>query len=151
VATNSPLIIRVPGLPQPGVPADGLVEAVDLFPTLADLCQLRAPPGLAGVSLTPALQNPDVTCNESAYSATPGGKGYFGHSLRTANYRLVRWLDKNDNVGMVELYDHKEDPAENVNVAAKHPDLVEQLSRQLEQKMAEVVTTSHAVTDVGGL
>ena len=48
VATRSPLLIRVPGMPQPGEPADGLVETVDLYPTLAELCNLSPPAGLAG-------------------------------------------------------------------------------------------------------
>ncbi|NQT39000.1 MAG: sulfatase, partial [Planctomycetes bacterium] len=57
VATNSPLVIRVPGMVAPGAAADGLVEAVDLFPTLTDLCGLSTPEGLAGRSLRAMVED----------------------------------------------------------------------------------------------
>src|SRR5262249_19116525 len=41
-----PLIVSAPGLAEPGTAASGLVESVDLYPTLVALAGLRAPPGL---------------------------------------------------------------------------------------------------------
>jgi arylsulfatase A-like enzyme len=58
VATNSPLIVKAPGMSQPGSPADGIVETVDLFPTLTDLCGLPTPEGLAGRSLQAMVEDP---------------------------------------------------------------------------------------------
>ena len=48
VATRSPLIIRTPRMNDPGSPAGGLVESLDLYPTLTDLCGLEPPPGSCG-------------------------------------------------------------------------------------------------------
>lgn len=143
VATNSPLIVRVPGMDEPGVPADGFVEAVDLFPTLTDLCNLPIPEGMAGESLRPMVKRSGASGKAGAYSTCGGGRGYRGHTLRTARYRLVRWINRRGEVGLVELYDHEKDPGENVNIAAEHPDVVDELTTRLTLKMSQVVQSSH--------
>ncbi|MEX0882160.1 MAG: sulfatase, partial [Cyclobacteriaceae bacterium] len=43
IALNSPLIIKQPQMNNPGQWADGMVETVDIFPTLAELCRLPTP------------------------------------------------------------------------------------------------------------
>ena len=144
VATNSPLVIKLPGMSDPGEPADGLVEAVDLFPTLSDLCALPTPDGLAGRSLRAMLEDPSAPGKEGAYSTHGGGRGFRGHALRTGRYRLVRWINRRGEVGLVELYDRQNDPGENVNVAGQHPDVVAELTQRLSVKMGQVVRTSHA-------
>jgi arylsulfatase A-like enzyme len=144
VATNSPLIIHVPGMNQPGTSADGLVEAVDLFPTLTDLCGLPAPEGLAGTSVRTMIDDAGATGKAGAYSTHGGGRGFRGHALRTDRYRLVRWINQRGEVGLMELYDYEDDPLETVNIAARHRDLVDELTEKLMAKMAEVVVSSHA-------
>jgi arylsulfatase A-like enzyme len=116
---------------------------VDLFPTLIELCQLEPVPGLAGRSLQQMIRNPDAPGKQSAYSTHPGGRGFRGHSLRSDRYRLVRWLNSKGEVGLVELYDHASDPQENVNVAAEQPQVVARLTKLLQAKMDEVVSSSH--------
>ena len=143
VATNSPLIIKVPGMKLPGVPTNGLAESVDVYPTLTDLCALPRPEGLAGQSLRRQLDNPLAPGKSGAYSTHAGGRGYRGHALRTRDYRLVRWINQAGHVGLTELYDHKADPQENINVAEQFPALVETLASRLRQKMDQVVQTSH--------
>jgi len=144
VATRSPLIIKVPGMNMPGVPTQGLVESVDVYPTLLDLCGLPSPNGLAGQSLRQMVENPLAPGKSGAYSTHSGGRGYHGHTLRTPHYRLVRWIDRAGQEGLVELYDHTTDPDENVNVAEQFPALVEALTKKLIQKMDQVVQRSHA-------
>jgi arylsulfatase A-like enzyme len=144
VATNSPLIIKVPGMSDPGSPADGIVEAVDLFPTLAELCGLDTPDGLAGQPLTAMVERSDAPGKEGAYSTHAGGKGYRGHALRTKRHRLVRWINNEGEVGLVELYDRDKDPGENVNIADKYPEIVGELTQRLQVKMEQVVQSSHA-------
>jgi len=48
-----PLIIHDPRHPE-GMVIDGITRSVDLLPTLLDLLDIPAPPGLEGVSLAPA-------------------------------------------------------------------------------------------------
>ena len=57
-----------------------------------------------------------------------------GYSLRTDRYRFVTWLDSRDLAAepvSVELFDHKTDPSETVNVAAENPEVVEALALRL--------------------
>ncbi|MYJ24782.1 MAG: sulfatase-like hydrolase/transferase, partial [Holophagales bacterium] len=42
-STRVPLLVRLPGGGQAGEVAAGLVELVDLYPTLVELCNLPAP------------------------------------------------------------------------------------------------------------
>jgi uncharacterized sulfatase len=51
-----PLVVAAPGIAQ-GV-APGIVELIDLYPTLTELCQLPAPHALAGSSFRPLLEDP---------------------------------------------------------------------------------------------
>lgn len=61
-----------------------------------------------------------------------------GYTLRSARYRLVLWKDHRDPEAQpvfVELFDHEDDPQEQVNVAAANPEVVERLSEQLEEAL----------------
>src|SRR5262249_43783430 len=49
-ATHAPLIVRIPGMKSPGRAASGLVEFLDVYPSLAELAGLPAPSGLEGKS-----------------------------------------------------------------------------------------------------
>lgn len=57
-----------------------------------------------------------------------------GYTMRTSRYRIVLWRDHRDSKAapvFVELFDHEQDPGETKNVADSHPDLVRQLTKQL--------------------
>ena len=129
-ALRSPLIVRVPDMPAPGIPSDGLVETVDLYPTLAELAGLTEPDGLTGTSLIPLLEAPDH----------PGKDGAFGYwngrrTLRTERYRLTRY---DDGETRTELFDHRTDPYETINVADAHPDVVAKLLLQMEANQPQL-------------
>lgn len=132
VATRSPLFIKVPGMVQPGAKAQGLVETVDLYPTLADLCGLEGPDDLAGTSLVPMLREANHPGKGFAFSFHGRGR-LMGRAVRTDRYRLVYWTDKTGKAVQVELYDHEKDPGENVNVAAAHSEIVQKLVGHLRE------------------
>ncbi|MEJ7913153.1 MAG: hypothetical protein WKF70_08365, partial [Chitinophagaceae bacterium] len=48
-----------------------------------------------------------------------------GITLRTARYRLTKYFRTDDPAA--ELYDHRQDPYEKINIAAQHPEIIEQL------------------------
>lgn len=125
---RAPLLIAAPGV-QPGV-ARGLVEFVDLYPTVAELCGLAPPPILAGRSLRPLLLDPAAPGKPAAFTLVTRGKSR-GDSIRTDRWRFTRWSD-----GAIELYDHAADHEEERNVAPAQPNVVRDLSNQLSAALA---------------
>jgi len=109
---RAPLIIAAPGLARPGEASDGLVELVDLYPTLVELCGLPVPDGLAGISLEPLLDDPERVVRQAAVSVVQRRAGGIGRSVRSDRYRYNEWPD-----GSEELYDHVADPFEHTNLA----------------------------------
>jgi arylsulfatase A-like enzyme len=134
-STHVPLIISVPGQ-KPGR-TGALVEFVDIYPSLSELCSLPMPEGLEGTSFAPLVEKPDREWKRAAFSQFPRiipghGRG-MGYSMRTQRYRFTEWLGEDRRPVAVELYDHQTDPGENVNIAgrAENRSLVEQLRTQL--------------------
>ena len=111
-----PLLIAAPGLREPGRPTTALVELIDIYPTLVDLCGLPKVAGLDGVSLRPVLEDPSASVKDAAITIKKVGaarKMLLGISLRTERYRYTAWPD-----GTEELYDHATDPDEQHDLAA---------------------------------
>ena len=129
--TRVPLIIRTPGNKANGSSTKALVELVDLYPTLADLCGLPVSPMLEGSSLSPLLDDPNREWKSAAFSQYTRGKSR-GYSLRTENHRYTEWRN-NGKVTDRELYQYENSsyPIEPVNVAAKEKKLVASLSQKL--------------------
>jgi len=128
---RTPLIIAAPGI-KPGV-AKGLVELVDLFPTVADFCGLEPPAVQAGASLRPLLENPSRPGKPAVFTIVTRGPSQRGDSIRTDRSRYTEWSD-----GSRELYDHAADREETQNVAARaeHKAIVRRLSRLLQEHKA---------------
>jgi iduronate 2-sulfatase len=123
-----PLIIALPHPRHPGARTDALVELLDLYPTLTDLCGLPAPNALEGVPLKPVLMDPRASVKPAAYTQHPRPAYYqeqpqaMGYSVRTDRFRYTEWRDwKTGKVVARELYDHRNDPAETRNVIADPP------------------------------
>lgn len=123
-SARAPLIVAAPGK-KAGVVSPRLVEFVDIYPTLADLCGLPAPPGLEGTSVVPLLDNPERAWKKAAFVITarsPTGKAKRGRdpqtdllarSVRTERYVFNDWGDGKS----FELYDRQSDPNEYRNLA----------------------------------
>ncbi|MBL9185936.1 MAG: sulfatase [Opitutaceae bacterium] len=71
IGTRIPLIIRAPGMAGNGRPAAGIVESLDIYPTLCALAGLKAPAALEGASLVPMLRDPAVVGKNIAFSEFP--------------------------------------------------------------------------------
>jgi iduronate 2-sulfatase len=132
-ALRSPLMIRTPGLAQPGAPCAATVESVDLFPTLTDLCGLPSPAGLDGLSLRPYLEKPDAPSAKPARGFWSGGQ----QTVRTDRWRLIAYRGKKGAADGVELFDLLADPHESRNLAASQPEVVAELGQLLKTKEGE--------------
>jgi arylsulfatase A-like enzyme len=133
VDTRAPLIVRAPGARGNGSSSGALVEFVDMYPALCELCDLPVPDHLEGTSFVPLLSAPDRPWKSAAFSQYPRG-GVMGYALRTDRYRYVEWQDRESReVRARELYDHEADPQENLNAAgaAERAGVIEELSGRL--------------------
>jgi len=123
-----------------------LVELLDLYPTLADLCGLRAPNELEGKSLRPILDDPAARVKDAALTQHPRPayppKGRdpeaMGYSIRTERYRYPEWRAFRERKVLArELYDHETDPQETKNLAGRK-DSADMLSR-LQKRLSGLV------------
>ncbi len=138
-SAHSPLVISAPGQKAAGAKCDALVEFVDIYPSLCELCAAPVPKGVEGTSFKPLLDDPKRPWKRAAFSQYPRnipkqGPG-MGHSMRTDRYRFTEWTAFGKDFREYELYDHALDPKENVNLARlpQHAALVKELAAQLRQ------------------
>ncbi len=111
-AARVPMIISVPGGLK-GKFSSRTVELLDLYPTLADLCNLKSEQKLSGVSLKPLLKSPDAVWNRPALTQVDRGK-IMGRSIRTERWRYTEW---DEGRAGTELYDEENDKGEITNLA----------------------------------
>ena len=123
-STHVPFIIVAPGVTKPGTRIDRAVDLVHLAPTVSDLAGVPVDQRLDGKSLRPLLEDPGAPWNTPAITTWEGTS----HSVRTDRWRYIRYQD-----GSEELYDHRNDPHEWLNLAdsADREELLLELRRLL--------------------
>jgi iduronate 2-sulfatase len=122
------MIIRAPG--KDGGKTMALTELIDIYPTLCDLAGIETLDYMQGNSVAPLMDNPNKEWKEAVFSqfhrrpkVSPDGKRYMGYSVQTKDMHLIEWrtwdleTTQPGEVVAIELYDHKADPDENVNIA----------------------------------
>ena len=107
-----PMIIAAPGMKQPGVATQALADLIDVYPTLVDLTGIARPGTLNGISLTPTLNDPQASVQDSLVQYRPTEPSKRGYSLRTPRYRYTLWPD-----GSEELYDLSTDSAGRIDLS----------------------------------
>ena len=117
-ALKSTLIIKTPKNKNAKTVAS-IVETVDIYPSLLEMCDLQLPYPMDGESFNPIINGIDMS-NTVAYSYWKNGI-----SMRTDRYRLTKYYS--DEEPSIELYDHKSDPLESINVVEGNDSIIEQL------------------------
>jgi arylsulfatase A-like enzyme len=130
-----PLILALPGVLPQGVETDHPASLVDVAPTVLSLAGLPTPSSFQGHDLLPGGRLPALPVRTVAYGET-SGKIF---SATTPEWRFVYNPEKLEPpapggpypIGEIELYDRRADPREQVNLAARRPDLVEALTAEI--------------------
>ncbi|GAB3026741.1 sulfatase [Niabella terrae] len=113
---RTPLVMRYPGVVQPGTRIDDFVMNIDIAPTLLDLAGAQVPAAIQGKSFLPLLRHQPYKSREAMYyhyyengehSVSP----HFG--IRTKRYKLIRFYKR---VESWELFDLEKDPRELHNI-----------------------------------
>jgi arylsulfatase A-like enzyme len=98
-----PCIVRAPGKLPAGRRVSGLVEAIDLMPTLLELLGVAKPDAVQGRSLMPLIEGKEPRPRRAVHSEFPTTK-----MVRTDEWKLVHYV----RAPYGELYDLKNDPHE---------------------------------------
>jgi len=130
---REPTLIRSPGVTQAGTVSGEPVVSMDFFPTILDLAGLDPRPDLHrdGVSLVPILEGEaSLAYDRKLYWHYPhyhGSSWTPGASIRDGDWKLIEFCE----FGEVELYHLGQDPGEQVDLAAEHPEKVAALKTEL--------------------
>ncbi|MEZ5276008.1 MAG: sulfatase-like hydrolase/transferase [Opitutaceae bacterium] len=126
-----PLLFRYPGVvDRPGRSEGGLVEAVDVLPTLLELAGIPVPGHLQGSSLAPGLTRSAAVGKNSVLMEADGWK-----TLRTDRYRYRVCAD-----GSESLWDLAKDPGEYEDLANRADclEVLAEMRRALLEKIVAV-------------
>ena len=107
------MIVHNPETPQ-NIKVNAPTELVDIYPTLCELTGQKLPNHLEGESVMPLLKDPNSVWKEAVYS-----KFSNAWSVATERYLYTEWKDEKGNTIARMLYDHKNDPEENENIAER--------------------------------
>ena len=122
---HSPLIISGNNIPEKGEKSNGVVETIDIFPTLCDLAGIKTPEQRNGRSLMAMIKDPQAK-GDHAIS--------YRHSnatIRTDQYRLI--VHNKKGKVSYELYDHQSEEGETKNIAESEPETVKKLETMLQK------------------
>ena len=127
LATKTPLLISAPGKPANQV-VEGLVEFIDIFPTLTDLAGIATPEQAAGTSLVNLLDDANLPARSAVFP-----RYHAADAIHTDQYTLTQWFSADNRVLAEMLYDNKNDPDETRNLAndKAYEAVLKDLSRQL--------------------
>lgn len=138
--TRVPFLIRYPG----GVGSQVVhraVETLDLMPTLLASVGLPVPDNLQGQDLLPLIRGEEGH-RELAVSESP----FFGRrvAIATSDYRLI----STERGSLSELYAYRDDPLEQIDLAAQKPEVVERLGQAVSSWEALVRSQKHLASEV---
>ncbi len=88
--------------------SEALVENVDIFSTLVDICDLKAAPISDGKSISCVIDKPNKKWDKAAYSVYARGKNIMGVTTTDGKWRYTEWRNSTSHeIIEAELYEHK--------------------------------------------
>ncbi len=126
--TRTPFFICDPREQTAGETSSRVVQMLDLYPTLVELCGLTSAQGLEGRSLAPLLKNPALEWDHPAYTVwSEDGKNFSGVMVRTEQWRYAEFYGRGPGAMLLEP---AKDPNELTNRVAdpQHAGVVTRLS-----------------------
>ncbi|MCK5787447.1 MAG: sulfatase, partial [Chlamydiia bacterium] len=111
-ASRVPLIVHMPKMTE-GTSSSSLIELVDIYPTLVELCGLIPPKNqLDGKSFVNIISNPTLENKDFVFTKTANA-----FTITTKQYSYTEFIDLESYKTISSmLYDHKVDSEENNNV-----------------------------------
>ncbi len=127
-----PLIVRWPGQIEPGSVSEHVGAFWDMFPTFTELAGAENPTYLDGISMLPCLiDHGKQEEHEYLYWEFHERKGRV--AVLMGDWKGIRYNVNVDPSSPLELYNLKDDPGEENNVAGHHPEIVTKIDSILGQ------------------
>ena len=135
---REPMVIRWPGVTEPGSVCSEPVTSTDFYPTMLEMAglPLRPEQHVDGVSLVELLEEGEAPEREAIYWHYPhyGNQGSAPvGAVRAGDWKLIEWYED----GVLELYDLSQDIGEAKNLAVEHPEKAQELHAKLVAWRAE--------------
>ncbi len=129
VSARGPLLVADPRKRTAGQVSRRVVQYLDLYPTLVDLCALPKAEWTEGTPLTPLLDNPQAAWDRPAYTVQTRNWS-IGRSVRDERWRYTEWDEGRRGTA---LFDHDHDPHETRNLSAdpQHAGTVRRMQKLL--------------------
>jgi len=124
-----PLIIKIPNSDSKTI--ESQVQSIDIMPTILDILGITIQYDIQGKSLMPLIRNKTKIINEYTYGYWPSM-----FSVRSDEWKLIKYHN-----GKLELFDIKNDPEEQVNVAEEYPDVVKYMKNKIDEFELSVLRT----------
>lgn len=134
-----PMIMRWPGVTNPGEEFDRASSLLDLYPTILGAARLEQPEGLDGVDLRPQLLG-KASVSKPDYLFWRNGPNHA--VLYQGRWKLIQTVESlclRKGTDMTWLYDLDADIGEQNNIAPANPKLVKQLQAALQTWAAELI------------
>jgi arylsulfatase A-like enzyme len=130
---REPMIIKWPGVTEPGSESSEPVTSTDFYPTILEMANLPQKPNqhTDGLSLVPLLTESGKLNRKALYwhyphysnqGGTPGG------AIRSGDYKLIEFYDTD----RIELYNLTEDITEKNDLSSKRPEKASELKKMLD-------------------
>ena len=130
---REPMLVRWPGVTNPGSKCDHPTISTDFYPTLLEACGLPALPNQHkdGVSIVPLLKNPSASVERETlfwhYAHWGNQGGIPGSVIREGDWKLIDFYWGKSP----ELYHLKTDPGEKKDLAGAHAERMRSMLGQL--------------------
>lgn len=143
-SASAPLFIYYPNAKGNGQNSNQIVEFIDIYPTVAELCGFTTPNGQQGTNLLPLLDSPNLNWEGTAFTQVlrPGdGNPVMGRTVRTDKWRYTDWNEGQDGE---ELYDIISDPHEFINLVntPKYSEIKVRLKQLLDKNVSGKIPTT---------
>ncbi|MFU8894564.1 MAG: sulfatase [Luteolibacter sp.] len=137
-----PFMVRWPEKIQAGTRSDYAGLLSDIFPTFLDLAGAKLPEDLDSISIAPVLRGEDFETpdRELYFVRLEGNPRYAGkayHALIHGDWKILQ----NHPFEPYQLYNLKDDPQEQNDLAKTHPKVLEKLTLQLSRHIQRAGTT----------
>ena len=136
---REPMIIKWPGVTDPGSVCEIPVISTDFYPTMLAMAELDQIPEQHkdGINIVPLLKGNESLKRKALFWHYPhyGNQGGSpGSAVRSGDYKLIKFYEDNH----LELYNLRDDIGEKKNLVAEMPEKTKELQRELNDWLKEV-------------